>query len=469
MSHTEGYSILVFPREYSTDPSNPYVDGVDASNNPIRVHFPNNQKMDEARARYSVDHVPSIAKFADTREGAALRCIATPDNGPDNPHGELLFQQCFFEHADNGQPKYIAGWGSVLAESADSIRPEFGIGYMEVDEQLNRLPKDKRTFVEDHKKVYQAALRKIAHASTTPEERENLQVAANEAIAKVNKEISPKFRAVVLHPDRITTAPLSSLGSLRRDMISHIQKFTGQGRFGGVMLRVKDNDGAVKLDLSGEAFSSFSGKDEDVVKKAVDNYLYKGRGRAIKNVLDAGLTVDLIPTQRINCGPGGISTYSDPKQLQALRNTYFDSRTGTVTAYPISMRLATTTDHRSHLLARAYPVGDPYGHPLMIERNGEFSVPLSFQGVDLSPLDQTSNLVAAKDYSSDSAGLVSGEEYLVKDGNGNEFTAQCIEQGGENRLSVNGFVLPVETEYAPIAVAAEHVQENKLSMVPQPQ
>lgn len=191
---------------------------------------------------------------------------------------------------------------------------------------------------------------------------------------------NPAFRAVLLHPEDTVSMPLSGIKNIEREIEHAVERFSHQGRLGGFMLRVTDEAGRIQPGLSGEGYAWRKGSGTQEPKEVSRGYLYaSGRGQHLKQYQGQGYTVDIIPTERISCGPGGNNTYQKPSQINTLRKMYLDKRTGATLAYPMALRLARTRDFQNHLLARAYPVGPAMGHPLQIDSDGGFTFPFGLR------------------------------------------------------------------------------------------
>ena len=447
-----GICAVCYPRQYVLDQpgEDDYVLGVGPDGHPVKFSMPSTTVMDELRAKYDVDHTPSIARFSDTRDSNPMACQDTPDNSAENPSGQVLFQQAFLLGHDDGVPHYRAGWGSVICKNAQNLEPEFGIGYMEIDYKKQTLSATQRAEFTQLEQSYKAINRKLYAAGEETKSGQKLKESLLEVARRMDSLTNPAFRAVILHPEDTVSMPLSGIKNIEREIEHAVERYSHQGRLGGFMLRVTDEAGRIQPGLSGEGYAWRKGGGTQAPKEVSRGYLHaSGNGQHLKQFAGQGYTVDIIPTQRINCGPGGNSTYQKPAQINTLRKMYLDKRTGGTLAYTIALRLAQTRDHQTHLLARAYPVGPAMGHPLQVDPSGSFTYPLRLEGVDLTLADQWQNMRTNREFSTDMSLLVEGESYRVRDSRGSEFNAACETIKGENRLVVNGFALPDGFEFSP--------------------
>ncbi|GBO90197.1 hypothetical protein [Marinobacter salsuginis] len=450
LQEQDGVCVVAYPQEYVIGQDvDDYVIASDPSGGLIKVSMPSTAVMDELRSKYDVDHTPSIARFADTRDSNPMACQHAPDNGPDNPQGQILFQQSFLVGYEDDMPHFRAGWGSVICKNAQNLAPEFGLGYMEIDYKRHMLSPTEKSELTQLEQSYKAINRKLFAAGDSPSGKK-LQEELKTVARRIDDLTDPAFRAVMLHPEETVSMPLSGIKNIERAMEHAVDRYSHQGRLGGFILRVTDEGGRIVPGLSGEGYAWRKGNATQEAKEVSQGYLYAmDRGRLLKQYQGQGYTVDIVPTQRISCGPGGNNTYSRPAQIDTLRKMYMDKRTGATLAYPMALRLATTRDFQNHLLARAYPVGPAMGHPMQVDPEGSFSYPLKLDGADLSLADQYKNMRTNREYSTDMELLVEGESYRVRDSRGSEFTATCESINGQNQLVVNGFALPEGFEFSP--------------------
>jgi hypothetical protein len=446
----EGICIVAYPREYVIGHGDDdYVIATEPGDGLIKISMPSTAVMDELRSKYDVDHTPSIARFADTRDSNPMACQHSPDNCKDNPQGQILFQQSFLVGYEDGIPHYRAGWGSVICKNAQNLAPEFGLGYMEIDYKRHMLSPTEKSELTQLEQSYKAINRKLFAAGDSPSGKK-LQEELKTVARRIDDLTDPAFRAVMLHPEETVSMPLNGIKNIERAMEHAVDRYSHQGRLGGFILRVTDEGGRIVPGLSGEGYAWRKGNATQEAKEVSQGYLYAmDRGRLLKQYQGQGYTVDIVPTQRINCGPGGNNTYSRPAQIDTLRKMYMDKRTGATLAYTMALRLATTRDFQNHLLARAYPVGPAMGHPMQVDPEGSFSYPLKLDGADLSLADQYKNMRTNREFSTDMDLLVEGESYRVRDSRGSEFTATCEAINGQNQLVVNGFALPEGFEFSP--------------------
>jgi hypothetical protein len=465
----DGICVVGYPREYFVDQNgeDDYMLGVAPDGSEIKVSMPSTSVMDDLRAKYDVDHTPSIARFSDTRDGNPMACQDSPTNGPEYPEGQILFQQTFYLGDDDGIPHYRAGWGSVVCRNGQNLAPEFVIGYMEIDYKKHSLSPTQKGEFTQLEQSFKAINRKLYAATEETQSGKNLKKQLDEVARRMDKMTDPAFRAVILHPEDTVSQPLSSIKNIEREIEHAVERYSHQGRLGGFILRVTDEAGRIQPGLSGEGYAWRKGGGTQQPNEVSRGYLYAaGRGQHLKQYQGQGYTVDVIPTERISCGPGGNNTYQRPAQLNTLRKMYLDKRTGATLAYPMALRLARTRDFENHLLARAYPVGPAMGHPMQIDPTGGFTYPLRLQGVDLTLADQWKNMRTNREFSTDIELLSEGENYRVRDSRGDEFNAVCETIDGENKLIVNGFALPEGFEFSPESGKFEREPEPAVNAEP---
>ncbi|WP_138438075.1 hypothetical protein [Marinobacter shengliensis] len=459
----DGVCVVAYPRQYVVDQGvDDYVLAVGPDGSDVKISMPPTGVMDDLRAKYDVDHTPSISRFSDTRDSNPMACQDSPDNGPESPEGQILFQQAFLLGYDDGIPHYRAGWGSVICKNSQNIAPEFGIGYMEIDYKKQNLSATEKAEFTQLEQSFKAINRKLYAAGDESKSGQKLKSDLLEVSRRMDELTNPAFRAVLLHPEDTVSMALGSVKNIEREIEAAVDRYSHQGRLGGFMLRVTDEAGRIQPGLSGEGYAWRKGGGTQDAKEVSRGYLHaSGRGQHLKQYAGNGYKVDIIPTERISCGPGGNNTYQRPAQINTLRKMYLDKRTGATLAYPMALRLARTRDFQNHLLARAYPVGPAMGHPLQIDPEGGFTYPLRLEGADLELADQWKNMRTNREFSTDMELLVEGEQYRVRDSRGSEFSATCESIGGENKLVVNGFALPEGFEFSPQSGRFEKEPEAK--------
>lgn len=128
-------NIILYPRSYNKrgDESLHSVQGVTAQGEEVNVklRIPSNAKILGAK--------PSISEFARDDYGAKNVCIATPDNGPNNPGGMLLFTGCEPDGENRkGLTSYIARWAHRLVADREAPAPIQGIGRIDVAEMTSK-------------------------------------------------------------------------------------------------------------------------------------------------------------------------------------------------------------------------------------------------------------------------------------------------------------------------------------------
>lgn len=119
---TANNSIILYPREYNLrgGDAKGSVKGVthDGELVNIKLRVSGNVKNQEAQ--------PSISTLAKTSMAESKHsCLSSPDNGPENPMGVLLFQHCQVEKARDPDPEYseyyVSSWAQVLRNGHKAI------------------------------------------------------------------------------------------------------------------------------------------------------------------------------------------------------------------------------------------------------------------------------------------------------------------------------------------------------------
>jgi hypothetical protein len=280
-------------------------------------------------------NAPSIIEFSREDRKALSPCIATKDNGPSKREGILLFSECEPDgETKAGLPSYIARWAVVLAEDSNSQDPVFGFGRIAVRKDTVELKK---------------ARAQIETLGTGP--------AKVELEKKLSDPSSYLFPAVIYHPeDKIEIR--HSGGLLRDAIILAADKYHRRGITGGLLLSSKVT-GRYK-----EAFRAYSpsSKGYQSSEELADQLL-------AELPLTPSQEIEIMPAERINCGPKGNEYYAKAANYNAIKSFYYspdeEERVCKVVA-----RVSYYEDSNNTLLSRLYPLSPPICKPSELRSEG---------------------------------------------------------------------------------------------------
>lgn len=301
--------VVFYPRSYYIDDTSDssYAIGMNHFNELCVIYIRATDSAKEAaRNPNSAQTIPTIAEFSETDRRARNPCYISSDNSMENPCGIILLEQAYKDvelpSSHDGLPVYVGRWASVLRENHDMPMPLLGNGYMEISFGHKDAPE-----IEDLMFEYKKIISDITNG-----EYENLldaEVAKKSLYKRIMSERKKFFTGVIIKSKEIRLIENPSLEVVRSKMILMLQHYTRDGMYGGVMLRVR-NDMEVKKDgcfVCNAIFDYQGGVVKDIAA-TVDQFLKFNFGK-IMNLCKGGL-LELIPTQRVNCGSRGVDKYS---------------------------------------------------------------------------------------------------------------------------------------------------------------
>lgn len=369
----KGRNVIFYPRRYVIDENNPnlsYVEGVSQKGVLFTMRLELNNAYLESIKGDSDKTPPTLENFARTDRAAKTPCFASENNGPDSDkrEGVLLFSRVFPTDDKN---VFVAGWAVALAYDSSSPEPLYGFGRMEIENTPIRF--ETPEVVSLHNEILN-----LTKMLETADNKFDLQ----SHIIKLKQDLDSKrkmrFRAVV---DKLSeTEVISPSGERFQAEHLHTRVFcafdkytTNDGRYGGVTVRVR-RDQVVLKDLSFSLFQYFVNNGVSEPDRVWGEFLKFKRGASILNKIskDPSLIVELIPSQRINCGPKGNALYKKASELSELRLTYTDSRDENISINAtIAARLAPTRKGHNLILSSIFATTSPIGNVLSMDTYGK--------------------------------------------------------------------------------------------------
>ena len=411
--------LVVYPREYvlgSGDKNgngHDYVIGVDEKGRDVKVILKYSRE-DIARTYENKDAIlTTIEMLSDTSRRAQRPCIADPGNGPasDAPEGMLLFERLISPDVDvkkiepgsevaqykeeNGVRTYVAGWVKVLSIDLDDFKPEMGVGYVET--KFNKFRSNDDNEMAEHEARVKELNNSLANARRryqscgSAEEKSILM----DDILRLRNEIDVISKisvSLVMMKIREIETLEANYDDLKSTYGEIRDKYTHDGRYGGVLLRVHNGNGVMVREMCAEICSRFNGfKEGEVVISSVDDdisgWMRFSKGRRILDIAqERGYKIDLIPIQKINCGGTGNATMNKVSvetgikhNIQKIRLTYEDPISGQLAARGIVARVTSDKSKSNSLLGEAHTISEMIGDRFLMTKKpsvlmGEYSI-----------------------------------------------------------------------------------------------
>lgn len=303
--------MIFYPQSYVIDKDSDYsyAKGVNELGHPCVFYLnPDEGARERAKDSDTAQSIPTFAEFSDTRKRATRSCYADPSNNPANPVGVLLMEQVApFEkpYHEHDTPVYTARWASILRDSEEMPRVPIGYGYLEINTPA-KVGDDINEYMQRYKDIeadMEAGL--IDNLIEADEEKQRLY----KLILTGRKKW---FVAVILKHRMIKQIEDVSVLSITDAIKPYLEGFTKSGMYGGVIIRSR-KDGVILPDLTYQCDMQYDYANSQVmnVNDVIANFFKFGGTKLIRAVNDnPDIIVDIIPTQRINCGKLGNNKYS---------------------------------------------------------------------------------------------------------------------------------------------------------------
>lgn len=374
-----------------------YIHGVDQAGEPFTLMVVPPDRYIEAAKSESDLITPTVALLSDTGRRAQMPCSASTDNSATvRTGGAFLAEQVTVVDAE--KRLYRSNWLSVLQEFDDSPQCRLGIGYLE---QSFALPFN--SDVEYKKqKLSQMNQQLLAAAAMDqpPEQIDGIDILDYEAerfqlTMELYRMAKKWFVGVDVQYRRIETLDLSNEAKCRASILELIDSNSGHGMYGGVIMRpvkqgkdslIVQTDGVRRLNHQYD----YKGRCVPPVTKVWDDFVAKGSGW-MKYMRREGFEIEVIPVQRINCGPKSNAKYDKewqknvlPKQLKSYVDQSFYhsphlnfSNQNAFLAAPIAIRTAETKELKDILLGSMHQFGKVIGNVLELDKNAQRTLQLS--------------------------------------------------------------------------------------------
>lgn len=337
----------------------------------IAYIYPEQDHLDRA-AKSSAVRIPKFEDFEDSEPPLE----AYSDNGPDNPRSMLLLEQAApLENPPipHQHPVMVAKWASIIKLNDRAIKPPLGYGFMDI------------TVISGSNEETQALTEslKLIQAKINAKEGDVLELEQQRDIKAARLyEIAPCYFGLVMMNYKAIT-PVADAEQLRQVLEKVYAKYNADGRFAMALIRVRDQNNVYLNQCSHyEVRYSRDAGGPETFQESFDRFMkYEGR-RSLKPG-DGSTVIEVIPCQKINCGPNGKDLYkkdmargmSSKTMKTFVQSEYYcqphiNLRRETAFLYSrVTARIAKAKreGRGSHLLSKVHAYTKPRGNPFQID------------------------------------------------------------------------------------------------------
>lgn len=293
---------IFYPREYHIvegDLHKSYAIGLSEGGKECVAFIHPEEHHLEAARKYSDKRVPSFEDFYESEPP----CEAYPDNGPDNPRSMILLEQATPGSVDGLQdprPVMIAKWASIIKLNDRAIMPPVGYGYLEIN--VNAGKSEESQYILNQIKDIQSQIDSGQGDSL------ELEAQRDKMISDLYLNSSCFFSAVMLVYKHIIS--IDSREGLQEALSKCYQRFNHDGRFAGALVRVRDESN-VYLDQCSTYEVRYDSKAGGVESfdESFNRFMRFGGNKSLQAAQLPGRVLEVIPAQRLNCGPLGNGRY----------------------------------------------------------------------------------------------------------------------------------------------------------------
>lgn len=353
-------NLILYPRTYNKrgDESLHSVQGVTATGEDVNVklRIPANAKI--------IGPKPSIAEFARDDYGAKNVCIATPDNGPDNPGGILLFTGCEPDGENRkGMPSYIARWAHRLAADAEAPAPIQGIGRIHVIESTSKnrgLQLDIEALTDSKPQGWEERVRSIQ--------------------AQLCNAVDFQYQLRMYRSLETAEFPLSEKEAWERHFRSIIDERKVPGGLSGVFIRIRLDTGKFLPEVESEMVPLWISKARFQTGSEVLEWLHRQNPELPGLGPDARIV--LLPIDCHTAGGVFRKHYGVAERYHRLRQQYYPGGRPEV-----CQLIASQSFHDGEpLLLRVHPLTGPLASPMKLDSIGGISALMVGEELPVAPL-----------------------------------------------------------------------------------
>ncbi len=288
---------------------------------------PSESSLDASRNSSTAQTVPTLMEFAEQGRRARNPCLASPENGPANPEGMLLIEQATrareLEPQHGGLAVYIGRWASVLRESSEMPVALTGAGYLEIG-----FGRDKDGAIEELSSQYAQVVDAMMRAGAG--NMVDLEQRRDQLYCQIMEHRKKWFVGVLIQAERtLSFEPgQANTGALTETLVRILAQNTVNGMYGGSMIRLRQGN-TVLGDFCRPCNMQYDYAKAEVPSPQVivDKFMRYAGNSLVMHAAKNGLSLDILPTQRVNCGSRGAEKYGRQMLLgntSKVLKTYVD-------------------------------------------------------------------------------------------------------------------------------------------------
>lgn len=398
--------MILYPLVYNVDRTNPEKSNVvckGIDNRIYQFHLnPPESAIKKAERDKSYSY-PKIIKFAETHAKAVNPCRGSLENGRDNPHGIFVGEQITMKETVeielNGiqvQAQSVEGtWASVIRDGKDGFRAPIGYGYLEANFHP-KLSAQGNEYLLRYNEVSS-----ILNDVDSHPDADLIELTAEKArlSGMIKGEKSKWFVGVLTHCTKMVTLRGDEQKNIREVVKEIIERYTVSGVYGGVIVRPhRDNIVHTALCRTHEQKYDYKNRKVESIETVMDEFMKFYGNKLIREAGSKGLTIDIIPVERFNCGGPANDRYSNDVNSTSskIMNTFIErtmhddplvnikQKNGFLYSR-VAMRLAKTVDGtENYLLSSIHAFSRPMGSILTMDRRGEPTLKLDNQKASMA-------------------------------------------------------------------------------------
>lgn len=316
---------------------------------------------------------PSIVEFARNDFRAKMVCIASDDNGPENPEGVLLLSGCQKEGSDKSKnlEVYTAQWADVIASDSQSPRYFSGLSRMVIQPFSNEVIKLK-------------ALLDRAEKAGDSDKAEQLQ-------AKIDDPVNWSYPVILYYPQETETFNPNQVDELIDAGARMVDVVSESGPTGGIAIRALTSDGHVIEESYSELYARYIVTEtriqtgRELMQALVDDWEWISR---------EDVTIEVFPIGKINSGPVANKMYSKEANYSFIERYFYENDKPRVCHGII--RISYNEDAHLTLLSKYFALSKPIGDPARLDSNGGLSKIFDGEDVKLAQYIEDDNAIVPR-------------------------------------------------------------------------
>jgi hypothetical protein len=371
MKEYKGSTIIFYPRSYNKrgDDALHSMVGMTVQGNLINVKL----RLDEKYLKR--ENPPSVSEFARNDYRAKMACIATDDNGPDNPEGILLLSKCKKEGRDNARnlDVYIARWADVIATDSLSPRPVTGISRVMIQQNSSQVMK----------------LRSLMAQA----KKNNQEAEATSYADQINDPKNWSYPVITYFPEEMASVSAGDRKGFCEKGAPLVDRHSKQGLIGGLAVRAISPSGQVIKNSYIECLGRF----------IVTESRYQTGYEMVQSLLedwpedyrDEVSSWDFWPIMRLNSGPYANRAYGESNAYSFVEGTYYYKDRPRV-CNGLS-RITYFEQTNTTLLSKHFKLGEPLGDPAKLNSQGGFSMTFLGEEIKLAQIKSVGVIIEEPD------------------------------------------------------------------------